>query len=123
MISGGSNRLGNQIVVRVPDNFDLGKFARRQHRFARAKFSAHINAPVNVRRVRLATGDQIIENWELPAFTSFRCGRAAAGGEGEGVESFPVAQKAVFPRRKAGLLKLFFIGAAFDQHFDFAADE
>ena len=46
-----SIRLGNQIVVRVADNFDLGKFANHQ-------FATHVNPSVNVRRVGLAAGGE-----------------------------------------------------------------
>ena len=46
------NRFGNQIVIRVADDFDLGEFSHRQ-------FPTHINASVNVRRIRLAARDEV----------------------------------------------------------------
>jgi hypothetical protein len=39
-----SGRLGNQIVIRMADDFDAGKFANRQ-------FATNINPSVNVRRI------------------------------------------------------------------------
>ena len=45
------NRLGNQVVVRVADDFDLGEFANGQ-------FAADVNAAVNVRRVGFAAAHQ-----------------------------------------------------------------
>ena len=55
-----SNRLGNQIIIRVADNFDPGKFAN----WHPALRDADVNPAVNVRRVGLAascekvTGDR-----------------------------------------------------------------
>jgi len=46
------NRLGNQIIIGVADDFDLGEFSHRQ-------FPTHINASVNVRRIRLAARDEV----------------------------------------------------------------
>ena len=48
-----SGRLGNQIVVRVADDFDAGKFANRQS-------AAHINPSVNVRGVGFTAGDEVV---------------------------------------------------------------
>ncbi len=45
-----SNRLGNQIVIGVTDDFNRGKIANRQ-------FSRNINATVNVRRVGFAAAN------------------------------------------------------------------
>ena len=45
-----SGRLGYEVVICVANDFDLGKLADRQH-------PSHIDAAVNVRRVRLAAGD------------------------------------------------------------------
>src|SRR5450755_3873430 len=42
-----SSRLGNQVIIRMADNLDLGEFSDRQ-------FPADINASVNVRRVSFA---------------------------------------------------------------------
>ena len=59
MVDGGgckgwtSGRFGDQIVIGVADDFDLGEFSDRQ-------FPADINASVNVRRIGLAAGDQIV---------------------------------------------------------------
>ncbi len=52
------NRLGNQIVIRVADDFDPGKFANRQS-------AAQVNPPVNVRRVGFTAGDEVVLNFEL----------------------------------------------------------
>jgi hypothetical protein len=48
-----SNRLGNQIVVGVADNFDPGKSSNRQ-------FAPHANPSFNVRRLP-HVNDKIIE--------------------------------------------------------------
>jgi len=52
-----SDRLRNQIVISVADNFDAGEFANWHSALRRA----HINAAVNIRRIRLAAADQIVD--------------------------------------------------------------
>ena len=47
------NRFGNQIVIRVADDFDFGELA--DGKFA----TANVNAAVNVRRIRLAARDEV----------------------------------------------------------------
>ena len=47
------DRFGDQIVVRVANDFDFGKFAN-------GKLAAHVNPSVNVRRIGFAATDQII---------------------------------------------------------------
>jgi hypothetical protein len=44
---------GDQIIIRVADDFDFGKFANRQ-------LSANINPSVNVRRIRLAAAHKVM---------------------------------------------------------------
>ena len=49
------NRFGNQIVIRVADDPDLGELADGQ----RTLRGADVNAAVNVRRIRLAARDEV----------------------------------------------------------------
>jgi hypothetical protein len=51
------NRLGDQIVIRVADDFDFGEFANGQ-------LAPHINPTVNVRRVRFAASDKKVTSGE-----------------------------------------------------------
>jgi len=51
----GSNRLGNQIVIRVADDFDFGKFSNRQ-------FAANVNASVNVRGIGFTSSNQVVDS-------------------------------------------------------------
>ena len=67
-------------------------------------FAANVNASVNVRRIRLAAGDEIMA--------------AHLAGVPVGF-----ADQAVFPGTDIRVPKLFGVGLAFNQHFDFAADE
>ena len=48
-----SNRLRNQIIVRVADDLDLGEFADSQ------LATVNINPAVNIRRIRLAATDEV----------------------------------------------------------------
>ena len=52
------DRFGNQIIVRVADDFDPGEFANRQ-------FAAHVNPAVNVRSVGFSSSDEVIADCGL----------------------------------------------------------
>src|SRR5439155_14702494 len=93
-----SSRLGDQVVIRVADDFNKGKFTRRL-------LPAHINAAINVRRVRFAAGDEITSRVE---------GRTSSAG---------FANQAVFPGKHVGVAEFVRAGFLLDQNFNGPADK
>ena len=53
--------LGNQIIIRVADDFDAGKFANWH-------LATNVNPAVNVRRVGFASRDEVVSNFKLLSF-------------------------------------------------------
>src|SRR5688572_15716657 len=88
---------GDQIVIRMADNFHAGKFTDGQ-------FATDIDTAVNVRSVGFGAGDQIFA-MELLAVRVF------------------AADQAVFPGVDVGFLQITGRGGAFDQDVENAADE
>ena len=90
--------LGNQIVVRVADDFDSGEFADRQ-------LAAHVNASVNVRRIGFAAANKVID-------------LSSGWHDGSVSRIKPCSHELTFAP-----CKLFRVRLAFDENLDFAADK